>query len=67
MAKILVTLGIIIAFFFLFGIIVIAAQDAGKATPGVIGAIFAFGAIAAIRAVWKKKDNSNNNHHLDKS
>ena len=65
-AKILVTVGIIIGFFLIFGLIV-ASNGGGR--PGMFGIILAFGAIAGIRAVWKKpaQEKDNDNHQLDKT
>lgn len=70
MSKIIVTIGILIIFFFLFGIIVYANQDGG--TPGLLGLILFAGLIAGLRAVWKKNESKNeitktDKHELDKN
>ncbi len=65
LSKFLVTIGIIIGFFFLFGVIVIQSKQSGSSTPMVFGAILFFGLVAGIRAVWKKKKDTDS-HHLDK-
>ena len=55
-AKTLVTIGIIIGFIFLFGVIV-ASNGGGR--PGIFG----------LRAVWKKPatEKDNDNQQLDKT
>jgi len=65
-AKTLVTIGIIIGFIFLFGVIV-ASNGGGR--PGIFGLILAGGMIAALRAVWKKPatEKDNDNQQLDKT
>lgn len=58
-SKILVTIGIVVLFFIIFGAIAGAASDAGR-TPGILGLIV-FGAfIGALRAIWKKPKNEDN-------
>lgn len=69
MSKIIVTIGILIAFFFLFGIIVFVNKDGG--TPGLLGLILFAGLIAGLRAVWKKPESKSeitktDKHQLDK-
>lgn len=66
-AKIIVTVGIVIGFFFVFAAITYSSNKAGNATPGIISLILFIGAIAGIRAVWKKSDNNNDSHQLDKT
>lgn len=60
-SKIIVTIVIIVAFIFLFGIIVGVLGDNGNSTPGIFGLIVFAGMIGAIRAVWKK-DKDEDNH-----
>lgn len=57
-SKVIVTIVIIVVFFFLFGAIVGVREDAGMKTPGMIGLIVFIGLIGAIKAVWKKDDDS---------
>jgi F0F1-type ATP synthase assembly protein I len=67
MSKVIVTIGILIGFFFLFGIIVYANKGSG--TPGILGLILFMGLIAGLRAVWKKQTDKNeetDKHQLDK-
>lgn len=75
-AKILVTIGFIIVFILLSGVIIGVRQDSGQSGPGFIGLILAAGLIFGIRAIWKYKpettDNlpekkENDKHQLDKS
>ena len=68
-AKVLVTIGIIIGFIFLFGVLTASRKSGGSATPGIFGLILFGGMIAGIRAVWKKPtdDKDNDNHQLDKT
>jgi len=68
-AKVLVTIGIIFGFLFIFGLLTVSRKGGGNTTPGIFGIILMFGMIAAIRAVWKKPsdDNENDNHQLDKT
>ncbi|RFN58812.1 hypothetical protein [Marixanthomonas ophiurae] len=69
MSKVIVTIGIIIGFIFLFGVIV--ASSKGGGTPGFLGLILFAGMVAGIRAVWKKPPVKNevtetDKHQLDK-
>lgn len=69
MSKVIVTIGILIGFFFLFGVIVFANKGSG--TPGLLGLILFAGLIAGLRAVWKKPATKNeitetDKHQLDK-
>ena len=61
-SKIIVTIVIIV----LFTVIVGVRGDAGYKTPGPLGLIVGFGMIGAIRAVWKKDQNENNDNHPTK-
>jgi hypothetical protein len=62
-AKILVTVGVIVVFMIVFGAIVSIRTNAGYKTPGIIGLICFAALIGAIRAIWKgnksKKDDNN--------
>jgi hypothetical protein len=68
-AKVLVTIGILIGFFFIFGALTYSRKSSGNATPGILGLILFGGVIAGIRAVWKKPkdDSDNDSHQLDKT
>lgn len=66
MSKILVTIGIIIGFIFVFGLLTASRSSGGNSTPGIFGIILFVGMIAGIKAVWKKENDNNNNHNLDK-
>ncbi len=68
-SKIIVTIGIVIAFLIVFGLITALRNENGNSTPGIIGLILGFGAFAGIKAVWKNKEieeNSIDNQKLDK-
>lgn len=60
-SKIIVTVVAIVVFFFLFAIIVNVRETAGYRTPGMLGLILFAALIGAIRAIWKKSDEGNNN------
>ncbi|MEP2059921.1 MAG: hypothetical protein ABJJ05_19080 [Maribacter litoralis] len=68
-AKVLVTIGILIGFFFLFGALTFTRKSGGSTTPGIFGLILFGGMVAGIRAVWKKPKNNDDsdNHQLDKT
>ena len=65
-SKILVTIGIIIAFLFFFGLLTASRSNGGNSTPGIFGIILLVGMIAGIKAVWKKEKDNDDNHQLDK-
>ena len=68
-SKILVTIGIVIAFLFFFGLVTAASKSSGHSTPGVLGLVLGFGLLAGLRSVWKKDDkgnDKNDSHQLDK-
>ena len=60
LAKILVTVVVLFLFFLLFSAVVGTRTDSGHNTPGIFGLILFAGVIGAIRAIWKK-DSENNN------
>ncbi len=67
-AKILVTIGVVLLFFIVFGAIAGARSDAGR-TPGIFGLIVFGALIGALRAIWKKpkkEDENNGNSILQK-
>ena len=69
LSKVLVTIGIIIGFLFVFAFLVYSRRQGGHSTPGILGLILFAGMIAGINAVWKKTndDDDNDNHQLDKT
>ena len=65
-SKILVTIGIIFGFLFLFGLLTASRGSNGNSTPVIFGIILFVGMIAGIKAVWKKEKDDTDNHQLDK-
>ena len=67
-AKILVTVGVVFLFFIVYGAIVGTMKNAGR-TPGILGLIVFGALIGALRAVWKKPKNEeqNNNNSIQVS
>lgn len=68
-SKIIVTIGIVIAFLIIFGVLTALRNENGNSTPGIIGLILGYGAFAGIKAVWKNKEigkNNIDNQKLDK-
>lgn len=66
LGKVIVTIVVIVICFTIFSVIVGVRSDNGASTPSILGlAVFA-GAIAAIRAIWKKNDqNKNDGNDVD--
>lgn len=60
LSKILVTVGVVFLFFIIFGAIAGSMSDAGR-TPGILGLIVFGALIGALRAIWKKPKNDDNN------
>ena len=60
LSRILVTVGVVFLFFFIFGAIAGSMSDAGR-TPGILGLIVFGALIGALRAIWKKPKNDDNN------
>ena len=64
-AKILVTLGVILIFYLLFALIIVAGGNSDNSTPGILGLILLSTLLSAICAIWrndkkngKEEDNS---------
>lgn len=53
--KILVTVGVVFLFFFLFGLLVGGRQATGHQTPGGLGIVFLIALFFGVRAIWKKQ------------
>ena len=51
-----------ILFFIIFGAIAGSMSDAGR-TPGILGLIVFGALIGALRAIWKKPKNDDNNNN----
>ena len=60
LSKILVTVGVVFLFFIIFGAIAGSMSDEGR-TPGILGLIVFGALIGALRAIWKKPKNDDNN------
>ena len=60
LSRILVTVGVVFLFFIIFGAIAGSISDAGR-TPGILGLIVFGALIGALRAIWKKPKNDDNN------
>ena len=60
LSRILVTVGVVFLFFIIFGAIAGSMSDAGR-TPGIFGLIVFGALIGALRAIWKKPKNDDNN------
>jgi hypothetical protein len=58
-SKILATIAIIFVFMLLSAALQAGSGPGGR-PPGILGIIFLGGLIAAIRAIWKKPNNSDN-------
>ncbi|MCQ2960598.1 MAG: hypothetical protein MJ198_10510 [Bacteroidales bacterium] len=54
LAKIVVTILVVMVFIVLFAAIDGVRQSSGAHTPGILGLIVFAGMIGAIRAIWKK-------------
>ena len=73
MTKILVTIGAILIFLLIFGVLIASQKSSGNSNPGIFGIILFGGLIAAIRAIWKKPDSliekkkEDDNFKLDKT
>lgn len=65
LAKILVTLGIIIVFIVLFTGVSVMRDYSGNSTPGILGLILFAALIGSLRAVWKKNRPKNNDNSDD--
>lgn len=64
--KVIVTIVAIVLFFILFAVVTGVRSDAGYSTPGFLGIILLAALIGALRAIWKKNDNNDDNTTLQK-
>jgi hypothetical protein len=60
LSKVIVTIGVVFIFIIIFGVIVGSTSDAGQ-TPGILGLIALGALIGALRAIWKKPKNEDDN------
>lgn len=56
--KVIVTVVAIVAFIIISAVITGVRSDAGYSTPGFLSVILLFALIGAIRAIWKKDNDS---------
>ncbi len=60
LAKIIVTIVVLLVFFLLFGAVVGSRSATGQHTPGLLSLILFAAVVFSIRAIWKSgKDNNN--------
>lgn len=64
--KVIVTIVAIVLFFILSAVVTGVRSDAGHSTPGFLGIILVAALIGALRAIWKKSDNNEDNTTLQK-
>lgn len=57
LAKIIITVLIVVVAIVLTAVVNGSRNAAGYTTPGILGIVVLAGAIGGIRAVWKKQDN----------
>ncbi len=56
LAKIVITILIVVVFIALTAVVTGSREAAGYSTPGILAIALLAGAIGGIRAIWKKKD-----------
>lgn len=65
LARILVTLGALLGFIFLFAFLVHSRKQGGFKTPGIMGTILLLGLIAGLGNIWKSpKDDSDDDDDM---
>ena len=60
--KIIVTVVIVIAFILSWTLVVFLMESTGRGTPGILGMAVMCVFIAALRAIWKKPKDNDDNH-----
>lgn len=60
LAKIIVTIVVLLVFFLLFGAVVGNRSASGQQTQGLFGLILFAAVIFSIRAIWKSEKNNDN-------
>jgi len=63
--KVLITVGAVILFILLFGVVAGISESNGR-TPGILGIILLAGLIGALRALWKKEKPEDKENKEDK-
>lgn len=64
--KVIVTIVAIVLFIILSAVITGIRSDAGHSTPGFLSIILLVALIGALRAVWKKSNDNDDNTSLQK-
>lgn len=64
--KVIVTIVAVVLFFILSAVITGVRSDAGHSTPGFLAIILFVALVGALRAIWKKRDNNDDNTSLQK-
>ena len=62
LTKILVTIGVVFLFLVINTIIVGVREEAGHKTPGFLAVIVFAGMLGALKAIWKKPKNQDDNN-----
>jgi hypothetical protein len=65
LAKILVTIGVVFLFLVINTVITGVRSEAGYKTPGFLAVIVFVGMIGALKAIWKKPKNEDDNKDND--
>lgn len=61
-SKTVVTIVLVLVFILLFSVVAGVSHDNGGRTTGVFGLILVAGLIGGLRAIWKNKENDENNN-----
>lgn len=66
LTKVIVTIVAVVLFFILFAVVTGIRSDAGHSTPGFLAIILLVALIGALRAIWKKSNDNDDNTSLQK-
>lgn len=64
--KVIVTIVAVVLFIILSAVITGIRSDAGHSTPGFLAIILFVALVGALRAIWKKSNDNNDNTSLQK-
>lgn len=64
--KVIVTIVAVVLFFILSAVVTGVRSDAGYSTPGFLAIILFVALVGALRAIWKKKNDNDDNSSLQK-